>query len=396
MVSSSSSGQSGKIGIFVGHMSKGGMAMGIANLSWALSKQFNDIELLYFGTEQPDFDFYGKMVNLAIPGSMQMNHLQRLFRTIQRYFRLRKYVRRNRIETLISFGEIANVLNVLVSGKKKTILAVQVDLLRSQTNSIYHRIYHGLVRLLYRHADAVVAISEQIAADLQAVFHVKREKIHAIPNIYRFEDIKTMAVQPLEPIREAVFAKPVVINIANLNEQKSQKHLIRAFVLAKQNIPELQLVIVGRGHLLDNLQRQATQSGYAKDIHFLGFQDNPYKFIKRAHLFVLSSLFEGIPTVLLEAMALGVPVISTDCKTGPREVLGDSEFGVLVPDVLDAGASRTEEAIAHWMVKLIQNPSLAEDFVAKAFQRIRDFHANNVFPKWAELISQPDARVKRG
>lgn len=140
---------------------------------------------------------------------------------------------------------------------------------------------------------------------------------------------------------------PVVLAAGRLAEQKGFDTLLKAFAQAKQNLA-LRLIILGEGKLREELEALARQLGVSDDVSLPGFVDNPYAFMSRADLFVLSSRFEGSPNVMLEALACDCQVVSTDCPSGPREILAGVDWGRLVPvDDVSALSASIENALAH-------------------------------------------------
>jgi len=125
-------------------------------------------------------------------------------------------------------------------------------------------------------------------------------------------------------------SSPLIISVGRLSEEKDHLLLLRAFQKIRKEC-SAKLAFIGDGGLRCFLEDIVTEFGLEKDVCFLGFVENPYKYIARSNLFVLSSKSEGLPTVLIEALALGVPVVSTDCPSGPREILMNGALGVLVP-----------------------------------------------------------------
>nr|WP_272499985.1 glycosyltransferase [Chromohalobacter moromii] len=123
----------------------------------------------------------------------------------------------------------------------------------------------------------------------------------------------------------------VVLHVGRLDVQKNQALLLSAFSLAVNSVPNLKLVILGEGEEKKNLEELASELGVKDSVDFVAFQDNPYPYYKAADLFVLSSDWEGFGNVIVEALACGTPVISTDCPGGPRTILANGKYGVLVP-----------------------------------------------------------------
>lgn len=147
--------------------------------------------------------------------------------------------------------------------------------------------------------------------------------------------------QAREPVDHPWFGPdqpPVIMGVGGLRTQKDFATLIQAFALLHARLP-CRLMILGQGRQQGRLLRLTRDLGVAEDVALPGFESNPYRFLARAKLFALSSLWEGSPNVLTEALALGTPVVSTDCRSGPREITRDGSFGALVP-VGDVAALR--------------------------------------------------------
>jgi glycosyltransferase involved in cell wall biosynthesis len=138
------------------------------------------------------------------------------------------------------------------------------------------------------------------------------------------------AHQPLEHPWFQAGQPPVILGVGRLEEQKDFPTLLKAFALLRKKV-NARLVILGEGKLRAVLETLIQELGIENHVQLAGFTSNPYAFMKRADVFVLSSVLEGLPTVLIEAMALGTPVVSTDCKSGPKEITEHAGYGTLVP-----------------------------------------------------------------
>lgn len=208
------------------------------------------------------------------------------------------------------------------------------------------------IRRLYPWVDGVVAISRGVADDVAAISGLAPARIHVIPNPVIVPEMFPLAEQPLEHPWLADPSVPVIMGAGRLTRQKDFPTLIRAFARLRAGRPA-RLVILGEGRDRDALAALAEELGVAADVALPGFQANPYAWLARARLFVLSSRWEGFGNVLAEAMALGVPVVAADCRSGPRELLADGRYGPLVP-VGDA------EAMARAMAETLDRPTPAE------------------------------------
>ena len=188
----------------------------------------------------------------------------------------------------------------------------------------------SMVRYLYPIADFVVAPSNGVADDLARVARLHRKSIRVVYNPVVSETLLSKACDiPDHPWLKANHI-PVVLGVGRLTAQKDFNTLIRAFAIVRRNIAA-RLLILGQGPERPLLQKLIDQEGLGADIALVGFVANPYSFLSRANVFVLSSAWEGLPGVLIEALACKTAVVSTDCPNGPREILSNGKYGQLVP-----------------------------------------------------------------
>lgn len=176
--------------------------------------------------------------------------------------------------------------------------------------------------------DCVVACSQGVREGLLK-FHPYFRDARVIPNSVDLPAIRKRAQEPLEHpwLDDSI---PILVAVGRLVEQKGFHHLLPALYLLRENIP-VRLWILGQGPLKPALEKQARELGISDGVQFLGFQPNPFKYMARADVFVLSSLWEGLPSVLVEAMGLGLPVVATRAPYGPQDVIQDGINGCLVP-----------------------------------------------------------------
>lgn len=191
-------------------------------------------------------------------------------------------------------------------------------------------LWYPPMRFFYGRADAIVAVSKGVAEDLSRITGLPVERITVVPNPVITPKIFTMAQEPVDHpwFRDSTI--PVLIGIGRLTQQKDFHTLLRAFAQVRRERP-CRLLILGEGGDRPSLEKLARELGVSEDLDLHGFVSNPYAFLKRSTLFVLSSAWEGSPTVLTEALALGIPSVSTDCPSGPREILDGGRLGPLVP-----------------------------------------------------------------
>ena len=187
-----------------------------------------------------------------------------------------------------------------------------------------------LAKNLYPWADGIVAVSQGVGDDLAQFVDLDGKHIHVIYNPVVRPELHELARQPLDHPWFRPGEPPVVLGVGRLNPQKDFGTLIRAFAKVVQT-REARLLILGEGAQRDELEALVKELHLVQQVSLPGFATEVYAYMSRASLFVLSSKWEGLPGVLIEAMCCGTPVVSTDCPSGPREILKNGMYGDLVP-----------------------------------------------------------------
>jgi glycosyltransferase involved in cell wall biosynthesis len=186
------------------------------------------------------------------------------------------------------------------------------------------------MRWSYPWADGIVAVSQGVADDLAQQIGIPRERIQVILNPIVTPELQRKAKAPLEHPWFSPGQPPVVLAVGRLHPQKDYPTLLEAFAQVRQARPA-RLLILGEGGERSRLEALIHQLGLEEDVSLPGFVENPFAYMSHASVFVLSSRWEGLPTVLIEALYCGAPLVATDCPSGPREILANGQYGRLVP-----------------------------------------------------------------
>lgn len=209
-------------------------------------------------------------------------------------------------------------------------LGTQLSAALAGKTALEHWLRYTPIRLIYPLIDQIVAVSEGVAEDTRRIARLPASRISVIRNPVITPELEQQAAEPCPHPWLDIGQPPVILGAGRLERQKDFPTLIRAFAhLPRQ--PECRLLILGEGGARPSLEALIETLGLRERVALPGFQHNPYAWLARARLFVLSSAWEGSPNVLTEALALGVPVVSTDCPSGPSELLDGGRFGPLVP-----------------------------------------------------------------
>jgi glycosyltransferase involved in cell wall biosynthesis len=247
-----------------------------------------------------------------------------------------RYLRRERPGVLLSAMSHANVVAVwaraLAGTSTRVVVTEHINLsqfLRDNTG-VSTRVVAWAMGPSYWRADGVIAVSNGVAASLAREVGYPIDRIQVIYNPMDLMRIQQRASESMDHPWFTPHEPPVILGVGRLMPQKDFPTLLRAFsILRKTHVARL--VILGEGELRVELKSLAHQLGIEADVFMPGFVGNPFAYMARAQLFALSSRYEGLPTVLIEAMACGCPVVSTDCPSGPAEILEDGKWGRLVP-----------------------------------------------------------------
>ncbi len=319
-----------RIAIFYGFLGGGGIERVITNLARSLTERGLKVDLVLSNAGE------GSHLWL-VPPEVRIVDLgvRRLFMSLPS---LMGYLRRERPVSLLSAGHYCNEVALLakrLSGVSTRVVVSEHNQL-SQVTQHAARLKERLTPLIagrfYPWADGIVAVSQGVAKDLASMTGLPLERIQVIYNPVILPELSERVKEAVDHPWFAPGQPPVILGVGKLEEQKDFPNLIRAFAQVRR-VRQARLVILGWGpepgpSQLKNLVREL---GLEDDVDLPGHVKNPFAYMARASVFVLSSAWEGLPTVLIEAMAVGVPVVSTDCESGPAEILDNGKYGSLTP-----------------------------------------------------------------
>lgn len=316
-----------RVALFLSYLGGGGAERVMLNLASGLVEQGLQVDLVLSKAWGPHLWKVPKSVNIVDLGAS---------RPIASLPPLVNYLKRKKPLALLSAMHYANEIAVLA----KRFAGVSTRIIVSEHNTLSKTLGSGknlkkrlipfCVRYVYPHADEIVAVSKGAAKDLVNMTSLPEERIHAVYNPVITQEIFEKAAAPVDHPWFQPGELPVILGIGKLEAQKDFPNLIQAFAQVRKSRP-CRLAILGWGPDQPQLEALICDFGLEQDAALLGYVDNPYAYMSKAAMFVLSSAWEGLPTVLIEAMAVGIPVVSTDCPSGPQEILDGGRYGHLVP-----------------------------------------------------------------
>ena len=375
-----------------------------------LSAHYNTMGCVFNWDDTFQDDHMPNIVSINVPAGK--NWLSKIYFFWRRVYRLRKIKKNYNIDFSVSHLEGADYVNLLSKRKEKVICWIHGTKKFDQNieGALGFLRKKILIPFTYKFSDLIVAVSEGIRQELIKDFGVPSHKVKTIYNGVDLKDISFKAAENLDPRIEDLFASStVLITHCRLSRQKNLLALIDTFQLLK-NQPDTKLMILGDGELRDALLQHCNTLNLAVysvwnvdlpfntnySIYFLGYERNPYPYLRRASLYLLTSSWEGFPLSLCEAMACDIPILASDCYTGPREIIAPelttsqpinepaiSSSGVLMP-LINSG-----EAIKIWSTtikSILDNGVLRKQLKRKGKERIQDFDKKESASQWLRIL----------
>jgi glycosyltransferase involved in cell wall biosynthesis len=249
----------------------------------------------------------------------------------------------------------------------------------------YGRWHRWATKLVYPRLDQAVLNSNGSHHSLAEIVALRPDRARVIYNLVDLDMIRRRAEEPCPSWAHEVFAKPTVVGVGRLMRQKGFDLLIRAHAMLRDEGVDHHLLILGSGHLRDELEALARQLGVRTSVFMPGYANNPYPLVKRATAFALSSRFEGLANVLIEAMALGVPVVAANCVAGPDELLVGGHYGVLV-------RPEDPQALADGIARVLGEEGLRAELSERGRLRCEYFAPHRISRQWEALLSEVACR----
>lgn len=304
------------------------------------------------------------------------------------------YLKKERPKIILATDEYTHLMSLISStlagGRTKVVLRVGniFSILFKQYKRRRDKLIPFLAKIFFKRAYKVIAVSHGVAEDFQKLFKIDSRKIEVINSPKRLDFIKEESQKsPGHPWLEKK-DKPVILAVGRLRFQKDFEGLIRAFAEIKKEI-DSRLIILGVGREQKKLEQLVKDLNIEDFVSLPGFSHNPFAYMARCDVFILSSRWEGLPNTILEAMACGAPVIATDCNSGPREILAPGtnfgkrisegleyvEYGVLVP-------IERPEFLREAIKIFLSDGQMRGKYVQKSRERSLDFDAKKIFQKY--------------
>lgn len=380
-----------KLFFIINSLSSGGAEKVMSVLITELVRQSYDVELICL--EKKHFYDIPKEVKVTYlsQGNGDESGIQKLLAIPLLAWRLKQHIRRNNIDLVQSHIYRSNYINILAKlfgagHQAQVVNAGRVS--RYFEQGLLGKVNLFLIKHLYGRADLLISKAKGMQADMQALFHFDNAQ-KVINNPYDIEKIQTMVKEEVTDFNFEA-DKTYLVSVGRLIALKRNQDTLQAL----SKLPEhIELLLLGEGEEREKLTALTKTLGIAKRVHFLGRVINPYKYLTRADIFVSASESEGFPNVLVESMICQTPIVSSDCTSGPREILAPgtdvniqlkddvelAEYGILFPvGSLDSLYTAID--------LLLNDVVLKEKYITKAKKRAEDFSVEKIVKQYKKVL----------
>lgn len=340
-----------------------------------LLQPYFQVQIAIFDSRDIAYDIKGIPVS-DLRLASRPGKLAKIWNVLKRGYRLRQIKKKEKIDIAYSFGPTANLANIASFGKAEKWLGIR---------SYMDMGNPGQIRTFCKSADKVICCSEEIYREIREKYRC--DKAVVLNNPFDIRQAKAFSEQEEAELPWA--EGRIIISMGREDVVKGFWHLIKSFALVHEKLPDTRLMIIGKGEFVQ-YRELVSALGIDEDVYFAGVKRNPYPYLKRGSLYVLTSYNEGFPNAMVEAMALGVPVIATDCLTGPKEILED-KYGILIsnmdpkPDFSPENITDEEKNLALQMIGILEDEAKAAHYKEMAQKRAGDYTTETYIKKIKEF-----------
>ncbi len=376
------------IGLLISQFNSGGAERVVSRVSKILEDKYN-IYVILFEDTYMEYDHGGILVNLDAPA--KSGALSKVLLLLERIRKLRKKKKELKLDCVISFLDSPNMVNILSKVKGcKSAVSIRNYSASENRGSLLGKITNALYKMLYKRADKVVPVTKVIEDLYIKNYNIPKEKLKVIYNPYDIAEIEEQMKKECDYNLSKTEGKITFITVGRQMYQKGYWHLIKAFRKLHRENENTALIMVGQ---LDEKVVNLIQKFNLEDsIVLTDRHPNPFSFIAKSDIYVLSSLFEGFPNAMTEGMVCGLPVIAADCKSGPREILApdtpidtvsedieDAQFGIITMPLENEeeweseALTEAEEHLYTAMKRMAEDSKLREKYARLAKERSHSF-----------------------
>lgn len=393
-----------KIAFLIPTLSNGGAEKVMSILTRHLPSEY-DKYIIVYNDKKLTYSFQGKILSL----NLYKKNINKIFAKLVKIItfpilvkKIKKIKKKYEFDVVISFLNHFNLINLITKQDEKVIISIR-NYITLQHANFTGKLLTSLIKHNIEKADRIIAVSKMIAEDIKKNFSIDSSRINIIYNPYEINLISEMAIEEITVNNQSLENKRIIVTVGSYHNKKGHVNLLNIFVNLVKKYDDLLLIIVGDGTLRKDYEEYIKKYSVQDKVILTGFVENPFKYIKKSTIFVLPSRHEGFPNVLVEAMICSKPIISTDCFTGPSEILAPDKdwsktikdiyktnYGFLVP-LMDWNnnpniLNDNEKKFMVALEILLNDEKLRNEFGNNAKNRASDFNVGYIVKKWNKTI----------
>ncbi|MFJ7974838.1 glycosyltransferase [Peribacillus sp. NPDC096379] len=394
--------------LMIPQMRHGGAERVVSRLSLLMS-DFYDIYIVVFDDSKITYEVGCELISLNAKPNPQNNMFKRVLNILKRIYLYSRFKKNNNIDITYSFGDTANLVNVFSFGNDKKVISIRgFKRIRLGKGIKEKYLFKPISKFLCYKSHLIVSVSELMSRTIIKEYKIPSSKIKTIYNGY---DVDKIIKSSKERISGDDFVKigndRVIVTAGTFRAEKGYWHLLKAFSLVHKKEKDIKLLILGENYCgnKQKIEKLANELNISDNIIYGGYQTNPFKYFSKSSIYVLTSTSEGFPNAMVEAMTCGLPVIASDCKTGPREILAPDtslsksttsiemgKYGVLVKRMNEHenyNSSIIEDCdqnLADAIVMMLNDENLRNKYADRSRQRANDFSYIEWIKKQNEIL----------
>lgn len=385
-----------RVALFINSLYGGGAERVVSRISRELAKKYELYIFLIDGRER-FYDCSGEIVDLGCQSdSYSLNALYA-------FLRLNGEIKKYQVDCVISFLDVPNIINCVMNKNALKIISIRCYIDRVLCQTLNRKVKYYLSRRYFKKADRVITVSNELNTEIIDAFQIDESRTIVIENPYDIDEIQRLADEKIaDEINEFISEHKTAVAVGRLDQQKGYEDLINIFSEVQKKDKDAALIILGEGPQRKDLEALICEKKLENKVLLLGLCKNPFAIMSKCKLYVSTSLFEGFPNTLVEAMACGIPVIHTDCKTGPREIITDicdltkvknaiyAPYGILIPSYTrkEVDSNTTKKEFAEAWSSILSMEDMRKEYKKIVKERASCFSMERCIKKYQQVIEE--------
>ncbi|MDE5699027.1 MAG: glycosyltransferase [Lachnospiraceae bacterium] len=383
-----------RIALFINSLCGGGAERVVSRISRELDKEY-DLYIFLVEGKKIFYECAGTIIDLGCGSDRYIVNAMHAFAHIN------KTIRKYHIDCVISFLDVPNIINCVWNRNSKKMASIRAYYGMELCKTWREKTKFVLLKNCLKRADRVIPASQELNGEIIEYYHLDADRTSVIENPYDIMEIGRLSSEKIEEeISKFIQNHKTAVAVGRLGREKGYEELIDTFTQVYQKNKDSALIILGEGEIKEELEEMIKKRHLSGQVLLLGLRENPFAYMSKCQLYVSCTRHEGFPNSLVEAMACGLPVIHTDCKTGPREILTVplkernirralyAPYGILIPSYTRKQVSKKtmQKEFADAWIQLMSSDELREKYIQASRERAEYYSMDRCKKRFQEVI----------